>query len=192
LPAPADHGRNQTGPRVILALQSAIAALIVGTLFVLVRTSLGFAPFVPSRRVVIEKALDLACVGPGIAFVDLGSGDGRVVIEAARRGAVATGVERVWLLWLLSHIRATIAGQPARFLLADLWQVDIGDADVIFAYGTPSALRDHFAAHVWERMKPGSRLVCAVYRVSGIPASEHSVAGTSVFLSVREREGREA
>ena len=53
-------------------------------------------PYVPTPQLVVERMLELAKVGPGDTVYDLGSGDGRLVIEAARRhGARGVGIERV-------------------------------------------------------------------------------------------------
>lgn len=100
------------------------------------RTTVFGAPWVPLEPHVVAKILDLADVKEGDIFYDLGSGDGRLVIAAASRGARAYGVEvdffRVWysrlciLLFGLSR-RATIINQ-------NFFKVDLSTADVITAY----------------------------------------------------------
>jgi cyclopropane fatty-acyl-phospholipid synthase-like methyltransferase len=58
------------------------------------------APFVPMDKEVVERVMNLAEVGPKDVFYDLGSGDGRLVIAAALRGAKAVGIEiSHWQVW---------------------------------------------------------------------------------------------
>ena len=81
----------------------------------------------------VEKMLDLARVEPHDYLIDLGSGDGRTVIAAARRGATALGIEYNADLVALAQRNAAAQGVSgtARFVQADLFQADLSNATVI-------------------------------------------------------------
>ena len=78
--------------------------------------------------------LEMADVGPGDVVYDLGSGDGRILILAAREfGARAVGVELDPLRWFLTQIAITVLGlrKQVKVILGDFFVVDIGEADVV-------------------------------------------------------------
>ena len=62
------------------------------------------APYLPTRKAQANRALDLLKLKEGDIFVDLGSGDGAVLIEAAKRGLVCYGYELNPLVWLVSKV----------------------------------------------------------------------------------------
>src|SRR5262245_22677288 len=115
--------------------------------------------WVPSQPALNEKMLDMAQVTPKDFVIDLGSGDGRNVIAAAKRGARALGIEYDHNLVELSQKLATDAGvsDKARFVQGDMYKADISEASVLALFLTPETLdglQDKFLA-----MKPGSRIV---------------------------------
>jgi len=119
------------------------------------------SPFVTSPPLVVERMLALAGVTPEDYVVDLGSGDGRIVIAAAKRyGARAMGVEYDPKLVKLSRENAAAQGvaDRVRFVEGDLFKVDLSAATVVTVYLLPDVnlkLRDKLLAE----LKPGSRLV---------------------------------
>jgi SAM-dependent methyltransferase len=115
--------------------------------------------WVPTSQALVEKMLDLAKVTPADYVIDLGSGDGRTVISAARRGALALGIEYNPDMVELSKRNAAAAGVSYRaaFVNADLFQSDFSRATVITMFLLPQInlkLRPTFL-----RLKPGTRLV---------------------------------
>lgn len=118
-------------------------------------------PYVKTPSNVVDAILELAEVGPADRLIDLGSGDGRIVIEAARRfGARGLGVELDPSLVALSNERAREAGvaDRARFVQQDLFDTDLAPATVITMYLLPDvnlALRPRLL----ERLAPGTRVV---------------------------------
>ena len=90
--------------------------------------------YVPSCEGVIEAMLDMTCVGPSDVVYDLGSGDGRVVIAAARRGARAVGIELDRALVEFSRADAEEAGVQAEFRLESFFEAEIRDATVVILY----------------------------------------------------------
>jgi len=115
--------------------------------------------WVPTERVVVDKMLDLAKVTPADFVMDLGSGDGRMVITAARRGARALGVEYDPELVALSRRNAEkngVAGRAA-FVQADLFETDFSRASVITMFLLP-AINLKLRPKLLE-LKPGTRIV---------------------------------
>jgi SAM-dependent methyltransferase len=117
------------------------------------------AVWVPTSAEMVEKMLDMAQVTPQDLVVDLGSGDGRTVIAAAKRGARALGVEYNNDLVELSRLRAREAGvaDRATFVQGDMFEADISRATVLALFLLPDnleRLRDKFLA-----LPPGTRIV---------------------------------
>jgi SAM-dependent methyltransferase len=99
----------------------------------------GTVPFVVSPAEVVHRMLRIAEVGPGDRLIDLGSGDGRVVIGAAQRGAQALGVEIDPELVAQARDNALRAGvaERARFEQRDLFDTDLSKASVVTMYLLP-------------------------------------------------------
>ena len=121
--------------------------------------------WVPTPFSLIEAMLDKAQVGPGDFLVDLGSGDGRIVIEAARRGARAVGIEYNPDMVRLSSERAKEAGLGDRavFLNMDLFEYDFSEATVVSMY-LLSELNLKLRPTILE-MKPGTRVVSNTFNM---------------------------
>jgi len=96
--------------------------------------------WVPTAQALVDRMLDMANVGPGDVHFDLGSGDGRTVISAARRGATAIGVEFNPDMVNLSRENARKAGvsDRATFIEGDLFAADISKATSISLFLLPS------------------------------------------------------
>lgn len=81
--------------------------IIVGLVLLIPTAYAGYigAPYAPTRRRAIEHAFDLLAVGKGDVVVDLGAGDGKVLLAAAQHGAVAIGYELSPIMWLITWFR---------------------------------------------------------------------------------------
>jgi precorrin-6B methylase 2 len=115
--------------------------------------------WVPTQQDLVEKMLDMAKVTPQDFVVDLGSGDGRTVITAAKRGARSLGIEFNPDMVKLSRQNAAKEGvsDKATFLQADLFESDFSKATVVTMFLLPDInikLRPKILA-----MKPGTRVV---------------------------------
>lgn len=115
--------------------------------------------WVPTPQALVDKMLDMAKVTPKDFLMDLGSGDGRTVITAAKRGLHAQGIEYNPDMVALSKKNAEAAGVSAlaTFTQADLFATDFSKADVITMFLLPSInmkLRPTIL-----NMKPGTRIV---------------------------------
>jgi hypothetical protein len=117
-------------------------------------------PYVPTPQVTVDEMLRMGGVGPGDFVLDLGSGDGRIVVTAAQKfGARGLGVDLDPHLIYQSEERARAAGveDRAKFVQQDLFKTDLRQATVITMYLLPGVvrkLRPHLLA-----LKPGTRIV---------------------------------
>jgi SAM-dependent methyltransferase len=128
--------------------------------------------WVPSPEATVEKMLDIAKVTPQDFVVDLGSGDGRNVIAAARRGARALGVEYNHDMVELSKRNAEKAGvaDKATFVEGDMYQAEFSQATVLALFLLPdnlTKLRAKFAD-----LRPGTRIAANTFGIEGWTAEE--------------------
>lgn len=96
----------------------------------------------PSQAAAVDAALELADVGPGVRLLDLGCGDGQVLLAAARRGAQVAGVEADPDLVEEARTHLDAAGVDADVRVGDLFDPEVDlDADVWFSYLAPATLQ---------------------------------------------------
>jgi hypothetical protein len=121
--------------------------------------------WVPTPPPLVEKMLDMAHLTAGDRLVDLGSGDGVIVIAAARRGARARGIEYDRRLVELSKQRAREAGVSgrAKFVRGDIFQTDFQDASVVTTFLLPSM--NFRLLRTFLAMKPGTRIVANTFGI---------------------------
>ena len=132
--------------------------------------------WVPTPQSLVDRMLDLANVTPKDYVVDLGSGDGRTVITAAKRGALALGIEFNPDMVELSRRNAAKAGvsKTARFRQADLFKTDFSDATVITMFLLPD-INIKLRPKILD-MKPGTRVVSNSFTMEDWPADKTTVA----------------
>lgn len=125
------------------------------------------APYAPTEDAVAEAMLDLAAVLPADLVVDLGAGDGRIVIAAARRGAFGHGVDIDAKLVELAQRNAAAAGvgHRTRFVQEDLFATDLTGATVVTLYLFPTIM-PRVAAKLAE-LAPGARVVSHDFPLPG-------------------------
>lgn len=118
-------------------------------------------PSVPTRLERIQKALKLVNLQPEEVLYDLGAGDGRVLLIAARDfGANAVGLEigPVQCAWIWLRAVANRLDKKIRVKWANFYNADLSEADVVFVYATSKEVAK-LAPHLEQQMKKGSRLV---------------------------------
>jgi hypothetical protein len=115
--------------------------------------------WVPTPQALVDKMLELAKVTPQDFVMDLGSGDGRTVITAAKLGATAMGIEYEPEMVALAQKNATAAGVSgkATFMKADLFETDFSKATVVTMFLLPS-INMKLRPKILD-MKPGTRVV---------------------------------
>ena len=120
----------------------------------------------PSHEASVAAALDLAGIAPGERVVDLGCGDGQVLLAAAERGAVVAGVEADADLVAEASEHLAAAGIDAEIVQADLFDPTLAlAADVFFAYLAPATLQRLLPVLDGRR---GARLVTVDFAVPGL------------------------
>jgi SAM-dependent methyltransferase len=128
----------------------------------------------PSRRRWIRQALRLVDVQPGETVYDLGSGDGRVLIVAAREfGARAVGYEVEPLHCAAAWVSALFARVLGRVSVRcrDLYQANVAPADVVFVHLNPRFVAD-LASSLQSQLRPGARIVSLDFPFEGWEPSE--------------------
>ena len=123
--------------------------------------------WVPTPPEMVEKMLDLAGVTPKDMVIDLGSGDGRNVIAAAKRGARALGVE--FNPDLVEYSRQSAekegVGEKAKFVQGDMYEADISQATVLALFLLPTNLERLMPKFL--ALTPGTRIVANTFGLSG-------------------------
>jgi SAM-dependent methyltransferase len=139
--------------------------------------------WVPSPQTLVDKMLDMAKVTPQDFVMDLGSGDGRTVITAAKRGARSLGVEYNPDMVALSRRNAAAQGvsDKARFVQADIFESDLSQATVITLFLLPDLnlrLRPAILA-----LKPGTRVVSNTFNMGDWESDETFALGCDSYCT---------
>jgi len=133
-----------------------------------------FTPFVISGDTVVLRMLQMADVGPGDFLIDLGSGDGRIPITAAKRfGARGLGVDLDPPLVELARnnaVREGVADKVA-FEVKDLFETDLSKASVVAFYLLPNVALQ-LRPKLLKELRPGTRIVAHDYDLGDWPADE--------------------
>ena len=133
--------------------------------------------WVPTPQALVEKMLDMAQVTPQDFVMDLGSGDGRTVIAAAKRGARAMGIEYNPKMVELSKENAAKAGvsDRAEFMKADLFETDLSKATVITLFLLPD-INLKLRPTILD-LKPGTRVVSNTFSMDDWAADQTATVG---------------
>ncbi len=131
------------------------------------------APFKPTPPEVVAKMLEVAEIRPGEVLYDLGCGDGRIVIEAARRygiRAVGFDIDPARVKESRENVRQAGVEHLVTIRQDDIFKLDLGAADVVTLYLLPN-LNVRLMPQL-ARMKPGSRIVSNSFGMKGAKASK--------------------
>jgi precorrin-6B methylase 2 len=173
--------------RTFVAALAAVA-LVVGGVMLNLATAQNQRPdvhFVPTPQQVVDRMLELAKIQPGDYLIDLGSGDGRIPITAAKRyGIKAMGID-------IDPERIKEANENAKkegvtdkvtFKQANLFEEDISQANVITLY-LLERLNAKLRPKLLSDLKPGSRVVSHAFSMGDWKPDVHElVDGRSVYL----------
>jgi SAM-dependent methyltransferase len=140
--------------------------------------------YVPTPQEVVDGMLDLAKVTSSDVVYDLGCGDGRIVVSAAKRGAKAFGIDIDPQRIMEARANAKAAGVEGRvqFLEQDLFTADISQATVVTLYLLPS-LNEKLRPKLMKDLKPGTRIVSHAFEMGDWqPEQSVDVNGRRVYL----------
>ena len=152
----------------ILLVLLAVTLVTLCVLWFIVPLTTGL-PWVPAREKRIRKALQMAGLKPGERLYDLGAGDGRVLVLAAREfGAHAEGIEISPVHCLIAWLRALLSGYNRRINIrcGSFFSTGLGDADVVFAYVTPG-YASRLRPFLERQLKNGTRVVTLSAEMEG-------------------------
>jgi SAM-dependent methyltransferase len=143
-------------------------------------------PFVPTPQEVVDRMLALAKVGKSDTLYDLGCGDGRIVVTAAKRfGAQGVGIDLNPERIVEAEANAKKAGVEKRvsFKVADLFDTDLSPASVVSLYLLPD-VNVKLRPRLWSQLKPGSRVVSHAFDMGPDwpPERTVDVNGRTIYL----------
>ncbi|MFA6253195.1 MAG: SAM-dependent methyltransferase [Patescibacteria group bacterium] len=159
-----------------------VIAIAVTTIYSLVR-GIGW---VPTWQKDVERFLRLAEIKPGQVVYDLGCGDGRLVMAAAKLGAKAIGLEISILPFVGAYVRKILAGSKAQIKFRDFWLVDLKDADVVYFFLIPRIYKQ-LKSKLEKELKPGTRVIAYVWPIEGWQATivDKPVGRPVMYLYIR-------
>ena len=141
--------------------------------------------FVPTPQEVVDAMLKLAKVGPSDVVYDLGSGDGRIPIAAAKTyGARGVGIDidPQRIREANENLKTAGMGDKVKFLNQDLFTTPIGEATVVTLYLLPS-LNLKLLPKLNAELKPGTRVVSHAFDMGDIkPQQQLNVNGRTVYF----------
>jgi SAM-dependent methyltransferase len=141
-------------------------------------------PFVPSPQEVVDKMIELAGVQKGDVVYDLGSGDGRIVIAAAKKGAKAVGfdIDPQLVKESRENIRKAGVEDQAEIRNQDILTVDLSPASVVTMYLLPG-VNLKLKPNILRELKPGSRVVSHAFDMGDWkPDKIERVNGRTIYL----------
>ena len=186
---------RDTSPREVSRVVAAVTILAAALLVVPVRPCAAQGKpateprrpdviYVPTPQDVVDGMLDLAKVTSSDVVYDLGCGDGRIVVSAAKRGAKAVGIDIDPQRIMEARANAKAAGVEGRvqFLEQDLFTADISQATVVTLYLLPS-LNEKLRPKLMKDLKPGTRIVSHAFDMGEWqPEQSADVNGRRVYL----------
>jgi SAM-dependent methyltransferase len=136
------------------------------------------APYLPTMSADRKNALDLLDLKKGQLLIDLGSGDGGLLVEAGKRGLRAIGYEINPFLLIVSWARTVRFGRRVKVRWGNFWRADISEADGIFVF-----LLDRFMSKLDRKItKEAKRHVKLVSHAFKIPGRRPAAKKGALFL----------
>ena len=143
-------------------------------------------PYVPTPHAVVDKMLEVAKVGPNDVVYDLGCGDGRIVIAAAKKGARGVGIDidEQRIREAKSNAAAAGVADRVQFRQEDLFKTDLREATVVTMYLLTS-VNMRLRPRLLAELKPGTRIVSHAFDLGDWkPLETHKVGSSTVYYWV--------
>lgn len=174
---------------------STIIFYILGIIFLitLITFALGgilAAPWLPLWKNDVKRMLKLSGVQKGEKLYDLGAGDGRIIIAAAKDyDAITVGYEIATLPYFIGYIKIILSGlsKKASLRYKNFFKEDLSQADVVCAFLTPPAMAK-LKTKLEKELKPGARVVSYAFEIKGWQpktVDKPSEKVTSIYLYQR-------
>lgn len=141
-----------------------IAILLAAVIFLFVPGLVG-APWVPTSKSTVRKMLSMANVQPGDIVYDLGSGDGRIIIMAAREfRATSVGIEinPFWVLWTKLKVALYQLSGKVNIVWGNFFNQDLSKANIVTLYLLQNT-NDKLKLKLEREMKPGTRVISHIF-----------------------------
>ena len=192
-----DRCSEPVSPQRRLALRASL--LLAGPTLLGAREAFGQdtpaldVPYVPTPQIVVDRMIELGNVDAKDVLYDLGCGDGRLVITAAKKGARAMGVDLNPVRIAEANENAKRAGVTDRvqFKVANLFTTDVSPASVVTLYLLPE-VNMKLRPQLWQQLKVGTRVVSHAFDMGDwAPEQTERVDGKTIYAwTITEKHKR--
>lgn len=134
-------------------------------LWIIINPLFGSVPYVPSSMKTVRHMVEVSRVQPGETVLDIGSGDGRIVIEFAKKGAISHGYEINPLLVLISRWAIKLKGLEGKAFIhyKSLYEANFGEFNIVSSYCLPKTMSD-IETRLFEELPLGARVVSNTFK----------------------------
>ncbi len=167
---------------IALSLITVAVAALALTVFMYLVSGV---PYVPTPKRIAEEMVKLSGLRAGETVVDLGAGDGRVLVTAKKMypSVIARGCELVPTIWLFGKLYLFFKRADVRLRLGDAFKEDVRDADVVLLYLMPE-MNAELVSKFDRELKPGTRVVSRTFKIAGKePKEERVIPGKAPLRS---------
>jgi protein-L-isoaspartate O-methyltransferase len=161
-------------------------ALVIFLIYFLYYFNVSFVkglPYAPSKKKGVGKMVEFANIKPREKMIDLGSGDGRIVIAFAKTRAMAQGVEINKILVWYSRLWVKLLGLAgkANICYGDFWDSDYSKYDIITIFGQP-LIMEKLEEKIFNEAKPGARIIVNRFK---FPNKTYQKEDNGIYLYIK-------
>ena len=154
---------------ILLIIITIFCLLVSATAFIGILTRV---PYVPTSKRVINKIIKEADFKKGDTFMDLGCGDGRMLIEAEKNNKInAIGYEIAPLVYFMALWKKFINKSKAKIKFKSFFKENLSKADIIFCYLMPHELKK-LANKLKKECKKGTKIISNTFKIQGLKPSK--------------------
>jgi len=172
----------------LLLLSNILCAVLLGYIaFAMVRSIASGAPFIPTLRRHLEPIVRMADLRPDDIVIELGSGDGRFCIAAAKAGvrrAVGYDISRPLVWWARQTATREGVADRAQFERGNIMRTDCSGATLIYLYLMPR-ITNALAEGPLRSLRPGARVLTAAFPIDTAANPQFRLVRSELFGSVR-------